>query len=108
MGAAAVAVDLHDVVQVSAVGLRALEEALGDDGTRVFIHQFFDVSHIRPRVTTARIAEILEQAETKAKELAGTGVGDFTEERYERQQLSFEEVTEKLIRADAARTKSLV
>ena len=101
MGAAAV--DLNDVVKVSAVGLRALEDALGEDGTRVFIHQFFSVSRTRPRVTTARITEILEQAEAKTIELAATGVGDFTRERHERPARSFEEVTERLKKIEAAR-----
>jgi len=102
---AAVAVDLRDIVQVSAVGLRALEEALGDDGTRVFIHQFFGVSHTRPRMTTAQITEILEQAEAKAKELSANGVGNFTLERHELPEPSFEELTERLMNADAERLK---
>jgi len=100
---ATIAVDLNDVVAVNAVGLRALSDALGDDGARVFIRQYTQESHVRPRVTTAQIAEILERANAKASALsaAGVGVGDFTKERHERPDMPFEIIAERLSMAEA-------
>jgi hypothetical protein len=96
----AVAVDVNNVVEISAVGFRALHDALGEYGTQVFIDRYFDK---RPRITAAEIAEILERAETKAKELDGTGIGDFTNERHEWPAQSFEEITARLMKAEAER-----
>jgi len=98
----AVAVDVNDVVEVSAIGFRALHNALGEDGAQVFIDRYFDK---RPRITAAEIADILERAEEKARELNGTGVGNFTKERHEWPAPSFEELTERLNKAEAERLR---
>jgi hypothetical protein len=91
-------IDLNDVVGVNAAGLRALSDALGDDGARVFINQFN-----KPRLTALQIADALERGKARA---AANGMGrpgrDFTTERHEQSQKSFEEVTERIMAADAA------
>jgi len=101
-----VAVDVNNMVEVNAVGLRALSDALGDDGARIFINQFKDRSHIadntnRPRVAASRIAVILEQAATTAEAGRGKGDGDATKEKYERHEQNFEEVTAELRKINA-------
>jgi len=103
-----VAVDINNMVEVNAVGLRALSDALGDDGARVFINQFKDRSRIaddadaeRRRVAASRIAVILELAEAAAEAGRGKGDGNATKEKYERPEQSFDEVTAELWRVDA-------
>ena len=104
---ATVAIDLNDVVAVNAAGLRALSNALGDEGARVFIRQYTNENNVRPRITASQIAEILEQADTKAKALSATGVGDFTKERHERPDMPFEVISERLMKAEAERNEPI-
>jgi hypothetical protein len=100
-----VAVDVSNMVEVNAIGFRALSDALGDDGARVFINQFKDLGRAnnnvaRPRVATSRIADILERAEAEAEAGRGKGNGDATKEKYDCPQMSFEEVTERIMATD--------
>jgi len=90
---------------INAAGLRALSDALGDDGARAFIRQYTKESRVRPRVTAAQIVEILERASAEA--LSATGVGDFTKERRERPDMPFEVISERLLKAEAERTEEL-
>jgi len=64
-------IDLKNPVEVLKAGYNALNEALGYDGTLAFMEQVF------------------------------SGSGDYTKEKYERTEPSFEEVTAELRRIDA-------
>jgi hypothetical protein len=103
----AVAVDLNNPIEVNTVGLRALNDALGEDGARFFIGQYWgygnrtDGKRERPRITVAQIVEVLERSIAKARELRGTGSGDFTKERHEQPEPSLEEVAAKTMRLNA-------
>jgi hypothetical protein len=103
----AVTVDINNMMNVNAVGFRALSDALGDDGTRVFINQFKDRNHHadnanHTRVTASRMAAILERAATDAEAGRGKGDGDATKEKYDRPNIPFEEATEQIRIADMA------
>jgi hypothetical protein len=56
----------------------------------------------RPRVTASEIANILEQARAKAEAGRGKGEGDATKEKRDRPKMTFEEVTARIMVADAA------
>jgi hypothetical protein len=105
----AIAIDLNNVVEVNNIGLRALNDALGEDGTRIFIGQYAKSNAERcerQRVTTAQIAEILEDAKVTAKQLSASGFGDFTKERHERPEMSFENISERLMKAEAVEAET--
>ena len=67
----ATAVDVDDVIAVRKARLRALNIALGSEGARIFMRQSFG------------------------------GTGDYTKEKYDRPEPSYEEVIKELERIDA-------
>jgi len=69
-------IDVENPVEIQKVGIRALNDALGPDGARVFMRQSFG------------------------------GIGDFTKEKYEMPEESMEEIAEDLWRIDAEVQKS--
>jgi len=64
-------IDVGNPVEIQKVGIRALNDALGPDGARVFMRQSFG------------------------------GTGDFTKEKYEIPEESMEKIAEDLWRIDA-------
>jgi hypothetical protein len=75
-------------------------------GLVVFINQFNngDVRFSsRPRLTASQIADALERGKARAAAMSasvGGGCGNFTEDRHTRQPMSFEEITERITKAD--------
>jgi len=67
----AAVLDIRNPIEVRKAGLRALNRALGYEGAQAFMSQHFD------------------------------GVGDWTQERHELSNLSFEKLTASLERVDA-------
>jgi hypothetical protein len=72
----------------------------------VFINQFNngDVGfRNRPRLTASQIADALERGKARAAAMSasvGGGRGNFTEDRHKRRPMSFEEITERITKAD--------
>jgi len=64
-------IDVNDPAELRKAGLRALNEALGYNGAVAFIGQYLG------------------------------GTGDYTKEKYEQPEPSFEELAEELFRAEA-------
>ncbi|MDR3012499.1 MAG: hypothetical protein LBU70_04740 [Chitinispirillales bacterium] len=97
-------VDVNDMVGVNAAAFRVLSDNLGDDATRAFISQFKNSSirdtGERSRVTASQLADILENARAEAEAGRGKGSGDATKEKYERPQMTFEEVSRRIMAAD--------
>ena len=97
------AVDINNMTEVNAVAFRVLSNALGDDVTKVFIGQFNNGGG-RPRLTASQIADALERGKARAAAMSasvGGGRGDFTKERHDRPEPTFEELTAQLRKVDA-------
>jgi len=98
-------IDLNDVVGVQAAGLRALSDALGDDGARVFINQYKS-EYERPRLSASQIASAIERGKAKAAALnasVGGGVGDYTVDRHQQPERTHAEVSADIKRIQAAK-----
>lgn len=100
-------VDINNMMDVNAVAYRVLSDALGDDGTQAFIGQFRgnNARNGRPRLMASQIADALERGKAKAAAASASvngGSGDFTVDRHKRSARSFEEVTERIMKTDAA------
>jgi hypothetical protein len=105
---ATVTIDLNDVVGVQAAGLRALADALGDDGARVFINQYTN-GYERPRMAASQIAGAIERGKARAAALnasVGGGIGDYTAERYQRPERTYAEVSADIKRIQAAKSSA--
>lgn len=99
----AIAVDINNMTEVNAVAFRVLSDTLGDDVTQAFIGQFNNGGG-RPRLTATQIADALESGKVRAAAMSasvGGGRGNFTKERHERPEPSFEELTARITKADA-------
>jgi len=98
----AITVDVNDMVGINAAAFRVLSDTLGNDATRAFISQFNNdcgrVTANRSHVTASQIADILEQARAEAIAGRGKGTGDYTKEKYEEPEPSFEEYTAAIMR----------
>jgi hypothetical protein len=105
---ATMTIDLNDVVGVQAAGLRALSDALGDDGARVFINQYKN-DYERPRLTASQIAGAIERGKAKAAALnasVGGGVWDYTAERHQQPGRTHAEVSADIKRIQAAKSSA--
>jgi len=99
-------IDINNMVEVNTVAYRVLSDALGDDGTQAFIDQFNggNARNGHPRLTASQFAGALERGRARAAAMSASvngGHGDFTAERHNRPSLSFEEITEQIMKTDA-------
>jgi hypothetical protein len=92
----AVAIDLNNSAEVITIGRRALVDALGADGARVFLNTYAKEGRNRPKIAPEELARIKTEAMAEALTGRGKGIGDYTAEKYEQPDQPFDEYAAEL------------
>jgi len=103
---ATLTVDVNNMTDVNEAVFRLLGDNLDDRVTQAFIGQFNNGNvrtDGRPRLTASQIADAIMRGKERAAAMSASvngGCGNFTEDRHNKPERSFEEITERITVAD--------